>query len=110
MDDHTFSRRTVLRRGAALPLAGVSLWALSACGKSGPKVALCADPNNLSVAENSLRKAGHYIETSPEPDKDCSKCGFFTPGENGGACGKCEIFQGPVNMKGHCDSFALKQA
>ena len=108
MDEQTLSRRTVLRRSLVLPAAGASLWALSACGKSGPKVVACADPNSLTVAENSLRKAGHYVEATAEADKPCSKCGFFSAPEV--ACGKCEIFQGPVNANGHCDSFALKQA
>jgi hypothetical protein len=107
MTDPKFTRRSVLRQGIQLPAAGVALFALSACGEDKPKVAACADPNQLSVAENSLRKAGHYVEQSPDPAKTCAGCGFFAAGEKP-PCGKCEIFQGPVNAAGHCDSFAAK--
>jgi len=101
------SRRTVLHRGLQLPAAGAALWALSACDQ-GESVAACAGPNNLTLSENSLRKASHYVEQAPDPAKNCTGCGFFTAGEGANPCGKCEIFLGPVNAKGHCDSWAAK--
>lgn len=107
MTDPKITRRSVLRQGIQLPAAGVALYALSACGESKPKVAACADPNQLSVSENSLRKAGHYVEQAPDPAKNCAGCGFFAMGDKP-PCGKCEIFQGPVNSAGHCDSWAAK--
>ena len=108
MDDQNFTRRRILRQGLQLPAAGAAMWALSACGESKPKAIVCADPNSLSVAENSLRKAGHYEEKAPDPTKTCAGCGFFTVEK--APCGKCEIFQGPVNSGGHCDSWAAKAA
>ena len=69
-----------------------------------------AGPNNLTFSENSLRQASHYAEEAPDPKKNCTGCGFFTPGENASPCGKCEIFLGPVNARAHCDSWAEKKA
>jgi hypothetical protein len=109
MADNKFTRRAVLRHGVQWPAAGMALWALSACGDGRKAVVACADPNSLSVAENGLRKDRHYVEESPDPTKTCSGCGFFKLDEGGGACGRCEIFQGPANAKGHCDSWAAKQ-
>ena len=109
MTDSKLSRRTVLEQGVRLPIAGAAVFALSACGDDGPKVAACADPNVLSMAENSLRQSAHYVEKSPDAAKTCAVCSFFTAGEPP-PCGKCEIFQGPVNAGGHCDSWAKKEA
>ena len=109
MNDQKLSRRSVLGKGAALPIAGAAVFALSACGEDKPKVQACADPNSLSMAENSLRQSGHYTEKSPDAAKTCSVCSFFKAGDSG-PCGKCEIFQGPVNSAGHCDSWAKKEA
>lgn len=109
MDQPLIARRDLLNRGLQIPAAGVALWTLSACGE-GEQQIVCAGPNNLTFAENSLRQASHYVEKSPHADKDCSKCGFYSAGEAGNVCGKCEIFVGPVNLAGYCDSYALKQA
>jgi len=109
MNDTVISRRALLGRGLHLPAAGAALWALSACDQQ-PKIEACAGPNNLTLSENSLRQASHYVEQAPDPAKTCAGCGFFTPDEAGGRCGKCEIFLGPVNAAGHCDSWAAKQA
>lgn len=109
IDQNGVSRRALLSNMAAWPLAGAGVLALTACGEQ-EKVVVCAGPNNLTFAENSLRQASHYVEKAPDPAKDCSKCGFFKPADGGGACGKCDIFQGPVNIAGHCDSFSVKAA
>jgi hypothetical protein len=101
-----YSRRTVLSGSLQATAAAV---VLAACDQ-GPKVEACAGPNNLTFSENSLRQASHYVEQAPDPAKNCTGCGFFTADPNGGRCGKCEIFIGPVNAAGHCDSWAAKQA
>ena len=107
--DRELSRRALLSRGVQWPVAGAALVTLAACGEQ-EKVVVCAGPNNLTFAENSLRQASHYAEKAPDPTKDCSTCGFFNADEAGGTCGKCEIFVGPVNTKGHCDSYSKKAA
>lgn len=107
---NTLSRRALLGRSLHIPAVGAAVWALSACDQGGPKVEACAGPNNLTFSENSLRQASHYVEQSPDPAKDCTGCSFFSVGEGDGRCGKCEIFIGPVNAKGYCDSWAAKTA
>ncbi len=109
MNNQKLTRRSVLEKSAALPVAGVALFALTACGEEKPKGLVCADPNSLSMAENSLRTSAHYVEKSADAAKTCSVCSFFAAGEPP-PCGKCEIFQGPVNAGGHCDSWAKKEA
>jgi hypothetical protein len=108
MSDVRLSRRVLLERGLQLGVVGAAATALAACDQ-GEKKEACAGPNNLTLSENSLRKASNYVEEAPDPAKNCLGCGFFTPGEGGNPCGKCEIFLGPVNARGHCDSWALKQ-
>jgi hypothetical protein len=61
----------------------------------------CADPND------SLRASLHYTEAATEKDKTCSACGLFTP-DGDKTCGTCMIFNGPANVKGHCDSWSAK--
>jgi High potential iron-sulfur protein len=108
MSEQIFSRRFVLGRGLQVSGLGVAAWALSGCDQA-EKVAACAGPNNLTFSENSLRQASHYVEEAPDPAKNCTNCGFFTA-EAANPCGKCEIFIGPVNARGHCDSWAEKKA
>jgi hypothetical protein len=111
MDPKNLSRRDLLARGLQVSAVGVAAVAIASCDQSNtPKVEACAGPNNLTFSENSLRQASHYVEQSPHADKKCNNCGFFTPGEGGSPCGKCEIFLGPVNAQGHCDSWAEKKA
>ena len=109
MDKNHISRRAILNRGWQVPVLGIAAWGLSACDQ-GEKKTVCAGPNNLTFSENSLRQASHYAEEAPDPKKNCTGCGFFTPGENASPCGKCEIFLGPVNARAHCDSWAEKKA
>lgn len=91
-----FSRRGMLAGGIRLvpALALMPLTARSAAA------AACADPND------SLRSSLHYVEASPDAQKTCSACAFFTP--DAGDCGNCKIFSGPANVKGHCDSWSAK--
>jgi len=88
------SRRAVIERGLLVIPALALLPGVA-------KAAACADPNE------SLHVSLHYTEESPDAQKTCSTCGFFSDdGEKG--CGSCKIFNGPTNPKGHCDSWAAK--
>jgi len=98
-----------MTRTAQLSALGAAGWALSSCGEGENKV-VCAGPNNLTMAENSLRKASKYVEEAPDAAKNCLGCGFFQADPANATCGKCEIFIGPVNARGHCDSWAAKTA
>jgi hypothetical protein len=72
------------------------------------KAFACANPSVLSPAEKRQRELDNYTENSPDPDKTCSRCRFFTPGAEPAGCGKCEIFNGTANPKGKCDDWAAR--
>jgi hypothetical protein len=108
------SRRSFLKLGLKVSAAGLTGFALEACGgkpsggaaAGGPKA--CVDLAELTASEQSLRQSMNYVEKAPDPTKTCSGCSFFTAGEG---CGSCEIFTGgPANPAGHCDSWAAKPA
>lgn len=94
MAEGKFSRRALMERS----LVAIPALALL---PSVAKAAACADPTE------SLHVSLHYVEEFSDQSKSCSMCGFFSAdGENG--CGSCKIFNGPVNSKAHCDSWAAK--
>jgi hypothetical protein len=102
MEGVNFQRRRLLIGTTA---CGVTL-TIGAC-KSDQQSA-CANPEKMSPSEKSLRVAQHYVEQSPDPAKVCGGCGFFSAAEGAGDCGRCQIFNGPANAKGHCESWAAK--
>ena len=63
----------------------------------------CVDP-----ASESLRSSLRYASTTPKTDEPCKRCAFFTADAARTACGNCQIMSGPVDEKGHCDSWAAK--
>jgi len=72
------SRRKVIERGVLLVPA---LAMLPSMAKAA--AAACADPNE------SLHVSLHYAEESPDPQKNCSTCGFFSAdGEKGCAAAR----------------------
>lgn len=94
-----FSRRGLLRSGltAAAVLGAVRV---AAADK------VCADPAQLDDGQKSLRASMNYVEKSSDPSKTCNVCGFFQPAGDG--CGTCQIFSGPANANGYCDSWGAK--
>lgn len=101
------SRRTVLLRGLQIPVGGSVLLGLGACGSDGG-TQVCADPNQMTSAEESVRRTLKYTETSADPAKVCAGCAFFHAPKETGGCGSCEMFGGkPVNPAGHCDSWSV---
>jgi hypothetical protein len=94
------TRRGLLRSGLELTLAGTMVTAAA--------VATAADAVTCRGAGMDPGLAGslNYAESSPDPKKTCSGCGFFTAGSNG--CGSCSIFNSTVNSRGHCDSWAAR--
>jgi hypothetical protein len=98
----TFTRRQTLAL-LATPLVGA---ALAACGqKTEPDS--CSDVSALSEGEKVARNALQYTDKSPQPDKLCSGCTYFTPGQPG-ACGACQLVKGPIHPKGYCTAFSAK--
>jgi hypothetical protein len=113
MSEPAINRRRALRQLLGFAAGGAAVAAgLGACGKSGENqqaANACVDMDALSVAEAGMRKSVHYVERSSDPAKMCKGCAFFTPADDGGACGKCQMFSGgPANADGHCDSWAGK--
>ena len=89
-------------------MAGIAGGLIAACGDRAP---LCANPDELTFSENSIREANNYIETSQHDDKNCLNCSFFkiADGAAGGEaprCGQCELFNGPASSYGYCDSWS----
>lgn len=100
------SRRTVVKLGVQVPAVGAMAGLLTACGEEEMAI-LCADPNSLSFSQNSLRQANKYVEVSKEAGKNCLNCAFFRA-EEGASCGECDIFEGPANKDGYCESWSAK--
>jgi hypothetical protein len=64
----------------------------------------------VDSASDSLRMSLNYKLLAAAAQDTCSVCAFFT-GKNGGggsSCGNCAIMSGPVDARGHCDSWAAK--
>jgi hypothetical protein len=103
------SRRTVLLRGLRIPLAGGLALGIAACAKKEEEAALaCANLDEMPDAERSTRTAMHYTERSTQPGKTCSVCAFFRAAEGGSGCGNCDIFRGPANAVGYCNSWSAR--
>lgn len=106
--DKKISRRTLLLRAVQVPVGGGILLGLSACGSEGDTAMVCADPNQMTSAQESVRRTLAYTEISPYPDRTCADCDFFYTTSESDACGACEMFAGePVNPGGYCDSWSV---
>jgi len=97
------SRRKLMDDGVRISLAGLLIGATCAA-TAADKV--CADPATLDSGAKSMRSSLNYVDTAPDPSKACSLCAFFQASAEG--CGTCQLLNGPVNSKGHCDSWGAK--
>jgi hypothetical protein len=97
------SRREWLANTLQLSLTGTLYLMASGCQRRDMLV--CSDSTRLTDAENSLRASLHYTEESPQSDKVCALCAFFERA-TGQGCGNCKLLRGPVNPRGHCDSWS----
>jgi len=70
----------------------------------------CADTTGLTDAELNMRQTLQYVTKTPEPEKLCDNCKFWTPPEAGTECGGCQLIKGPINAKGYCTSWFTKEA
>lgn len=106
--DKKITRRDALLRCIQLPIGGSILLGLAACGSKSEDSMVCADPNLMTSAEESVRRTLKYTETASDPAKTCTSCEFFHAPSAAGGCGTCEMFGGkPVNPGGHCDSWSV---
>jgi hypothetical protein len=88
---------------AAAPLTA----AIAACSKD-QKPFTCTDTTGLTPDELAARKALEYVDTAPDPNKDCSKCQQYVAAAEAGKCGTCKVMKGPVHPRGYCKAFAAK--
>ena len=95
----------MLSRRSLLNLASIGSAAtlLVSCGSRSSTV--CADPDDLTDAELTLRTSMNYVEASPIADQQCRQCAFFEAAD-AGPCGTCSLLKGPVNSAGHCSSWS----
>jgi hypothetical protein len=91
-----------LRRGVEI-LAAFSILPVPIERALSAAAASCSDP-----ASESLRASLHYTDAGPNPAQACAACTFFAAPERNQSCGSCTIMSGPVNPKGHCDSWSAK--
>lgn len=104
-DKKRFSRRALLVHACQVIPSAATLLLVGGCGN---RTKVCADPKQLSVAENSLRAAAQFTEESPDPEKVCAGCAFFHPSADLAQCGHCDIFNGSTNAGGYCVSWVQK--
>lgn len=91
-------RRDLLRRGLQITSAAAAVCLLPHRARAADK---CEEP-----ASESLRSSLHYTDNAADPKQACQLCGFFSGDKP--PCGNCMIMSGPVNAKGHCDSWSAK--
>ena len=66
----------------------------------------CAAGVSLDMQSKQMRKTLQYVSKTKQPGKVCSGCMQWVPAEDGGGCGGCKLFTGPVNANGYCLSYA----
>ena len=102
------TRRKFVVGSIQIPLGSALLLGLQSCGGSSENAttqAACANPDDMSSSEASLRSSLAYTPNSPDPAQNCAGCAYF----NGGTaeCGACNLLGGgQVNASGRCDSWA----
>jgi hypothetical protein len=102
--DEELSRRDVLRRG----VVGLTvLVGLGACKKKETAFS-CTDTHALAPEEMQARTTLAYVDTTPEPGKECAGCQQFVAPPSDGQCGGCKVVKGPIHPRGYCKVFAPK--
>lgn len=100
------SRRILLVHACRIPIVA-ALGSIAACAEK-TQVAQCADPDQLTDAEISLRTSVQYTERSRDAAQTCRGCAFFRASSGASECGTCEIVNGSVSSNGHCASWSAK--
>jgi hypothetical protein len=98
-DSPDLSRRMLLTLALAAPAAAMA-------GVASAQDS-CVDLDGLPSGQRSMRQALNFKLVSDDPDHRCGGCAFYTTTQ--GACGRCQIFSGPVPEQGHCDSWAARK-
>jgi rubrerythrin len=101
---NTLNRRETIRLLVVTPLMAAGL---AACGKKTEPDS-CSDVSALNEGEKTARAALQYTDKSPQPDKRCDLCNYYTAGADPATCGSCQLVKGPIHPKGYCTAFAAK--
>lgn len=127
-DPNHVSRRRFLHSLSIAGVVGAGGSLLAACGggsdesgdgssaesetSSATASADCSDLSELSDAQKKQREqmvgSLNYVEESPQAEKNCANCSLYQQERYGSGCGGCQLFPGPVNAQGYCDSWAPK--
>jgi hypothetical protein len=126
-DRNRVSRRRFLHSLSIAGVVGAGGSLLAACGGgsdqsgdggsstegeagSATASADCSDLSGLSDAQRKQREqmvgSLNYVEESPQAEKNCANCSLYQQEKYGSGCGGCQLFPGPVNAQGYCDSWA----
>jgi hypothetical protein len=69
----------------------------------------CGDLSGLTEDEKAIRDTFKYVAQSPDPNKLCTNCQFWSVPKEGENCGGCQIIKGPINPDGYCNQWLQKQ-
>lgn len=102
------TRRTFLTNGARL--AAATLGAVALAKPALAAAAACVDMDALPLSQKNRRRSVGYADPSPDPQRACGKCAFFTADSaaDRAGCGMCAILAAPVGATAVCTSYAPK--
>jgi hypothetical protein len=66
----------------------------------------CSDYSELGKDDIKKRESLGYVQKSPSTLKHCGNCNLWLPPVGGDACGKCQLFKGPVPAGATCTYWA----
>ncbi|CAG4989829.1 hypothetical protein DYBT9275_00390 [Dyadobacter sp. CECT 9275] len=75
-----------------------------------PSADPCNDFSGISDTDLKAREKLGYVKESPIADSKCSNCQLYLPQKDTPACGKCQLFKGPVLATGYCTYWAAQVA
>ena len=67
---------------------------------------LCNDYSELSKDDIRKRENLGYVQKAPSANKQCDNCNLWLPTADSNACGKCQLFKGPVPAFASCTYWA----
>jgi hypothetical protein len=116
------SRRDMLLtslKGAASLAIGAVLAPLVSCQKSVTKddfagaqakkdVPTTCPEQPLSDQDRSVRAALKYVDSSPNPQRNCENCKVYKLPPAGASCGGCQIIPGQIHPQGYCVSWIAR--
>jgi len=97
MDDrttHPLTRRTALRRTAALGLGAAVVW---------------GRPTPAAAQARLAKEAVKYVDQGDVPGKDCDDCMHYIAPAAAGSPASCRLVEGAISPHGHCIAFTPRK-